>query len=219
LITNATVTVVNDQVKAETYRRTIFVDVDDTCLDVLGGFVRWLGQMNRLKAATGLSIKNRNVLGEWLGIDEGLAALWLKEFENHTWQWGALRPIPSSQQSLHLIRRQGWKIVALAHGITEFPRAVLRRANLEILFPGVFTDMYTMPDGASFYPYMKDQEDAICITASIRTANDTAQAGHSAYLLDQAWNRDLQDLRIRRFTNWINITNALTKSAPTMQIN
>ena len=203
----------------ESYQRTLFVDVDDTCLDVLGGFVRWLAQMKRLKSVSGNVIQDREHLGEWLGIDEGLATLWMKEFENYTWQWGALQPITAGLPALQMLKKQGWKIVALAHGVTELPRAVLRRANLELQYPGIFTDLYSMPDGTSFYPYMKDQEDAVCVTASIRTATDTAQAGHSAYLLDQPWNRRFQDMRVKRFSNWIDVVNTLMKSPPTILIN
>lgn len=203
----------------ESYQRTLFIDVDDTCLDTLGGFVRWLAQMNRLKSPSRNPIKDREHLGEWLGIDSGLAALWMKEFENYTWQWGALQPIANGHTALQALKKQGWKIVALAHGVSELPRAVLRRANLELLYPGIFTDLFSMPAVASFYPYMKDQEDAVCVTASIRTATDTAEAGHSAYLLDQPWNRDFQDIRVKRFSNWIDVANTLMKSPPTILIN
>lgn len=203
----------------ESYQRTLFVDIDDTCLDVLGGFVRWLAQMNRLKSPSRNPIQNREHLGEWLGIDEGLAVLWGKEFENHTWQWGALQALPNSQRALSALKKQGWKIVALAHGVTELPRAVLRRANLELQYPGIFTDLYSVPANTSFYPYMKGQEDAVCVTASIRTATDTAEAGHSAYLLDQPWNKSFQDLRVKRFPNWIEVANTVMKSPPTILIN
>lgn len=219
LIANAVDVDDNNSIKIETYQRTLFVDVDDTCLDLIGGFVCWLGQMNRLKKVTGLSLKDRTNLGPWLGINDDLSALWTKEFESQSWQWGALRPITNSQQALKAIKRQGWKIVALAHGITDLNRALLRRANLELLFPNIFTDMYTMPAAASFYPYMKDQEDAVCITASIKTALDTAQAGHAAYLYDQPWNREARNLRIKRFPNWIEINNALMKTSPTILTN
>lgn len=209
----------NKPLTIETYQRTLFVDVDDTCLDVLGGLVHWLAQMNRLKHISSNPIKDRENLGEWLGIDEGLAQLWVKEFTNHTWQWGALRAIKDSNRSLQALRKQGWKMVALAHSGTDLHRAVLRRANLELLFPSVFTDLFAMPLTSSFYPYMKDIEDAVCITASARTAKDTADAGHVAYLLDQPWNREFHDLAVKRFANWIDIANTLMKSPSTILIN
>lgn len=205
--------------KLETYQRTIFVDVDDTCLDVLGGFIHWLATMNRLKRATNKSIKDRDHLGEWLGIDDGLANLWTKEFANHSWQWGALKPFKDSNRALQAIRRHGYKIIALAHCGSELHRVILRRANLELLFPGVFNDLFAMPDRNSFYPYMKDLEDAVCITASIRTAADTAQAGHAAYLLDQPWNRNYHKLSMRRFNNWVDLANTLIQSPSTVLIN
>ena len=205
--------------KIETYQRTVFVDVDDTCLDVLGGLVQWLASMNRLKQATGKPIQDRDHLGDWLGIDNGLADLWSKEFASHTWQWGALKPFKDANRALQALKRHGYKITALAHCGGELPRVILRRANLELLFPGVFTDLFAMPDKNSFYPYMKDLDDAVCITASIRTATDTAQAGHAAYLFDQPWNRKYQDIRVRRFTNWIDIANNLMQSPATVLIN
>jgi hypothetical protein len=203
----------------ESYQRTLFVDVDDTCLDVLGGLVQWLAQMNRLKQVTGKPITDREHIGDWLGIDEGLAQLWVKEFTNHTWQWGALRAVKDSNRALQALKKQGWKIVALAHSGNDLHRAVLRRANLELLFPGVFSDLFAMPLAASFYPYMKDIDDAVCITASIRTAKDTADAGHVAYMLDQPWNRDFQNLAVKRFANWIDIANTLMKSPARILIN
>ncbi len=203
----------------ETLQRTIFVDVDDTCLDVLGGFVQWLAQQNRLKKVTGKSIKNRDQLGDWLGIDEGLANLWLKEFVHHSWQWGALKYIKDSNRALQALKRHGFRLVALAHCGNELHRVVLRRANLELLFPGVFNELFAMPDNNSFYPYMKDLDDAVCITASIRTATDTATAGHVAYLLDQPWNREFQNLSVRRFSNWIDMANILIQTPSTILVN
>jgi hypothetical protein len=205
--------------KIETYQRTIFVDVDDTCVDVLGGFVNWLAVMNRLKKVTGQSIQDRDRLGDWLGIDDGLANLWVKEFVNHSWQWGALKSIKDANRALQALKRHGYKLTALAHCGNELHRVILRRANLELLIPNVFTDLFSMPEKNSFYPYMKDLDDAVCITASIKTAQDTAQAGHSAYLLDQPWNRNYQDLRVRRFNNWIDIANTLIQSPATVLIN
>lgn len=196
------------------YRRSLFIDVDDTCLGTINAFVRWLDEMNRVTSVKTPQPTDITRLGEWLGVDQALAEHWLKEFTNHTWQWGALRPIFDAEQILPLIKAQGWNIIGLCHGGGDLPRAQMRRANLEIWFPGIFGDMFVVPAGASFYPYMGEHDDAICITAAIKTAHDAAAAGHSAWLIKQPWNRSGPDLTVRKFSDWHQILETLTQKEP-----
>ncbi len=200
--------------KSSKYRRTIFVDVDDTCLNTTESFIRWLSDMNRVKRVKTPVPTDINKLGEWLGVEQSLAEHWLKEFNNHTWQWGALRPLLGAEKVLPMIKAQGWNMIAFAHGNGELARAQMRRANLELLFPGIFGDLTQAQNGASFYPYMREHDDAICVTASIKTAHDTAQAGHLAWMIKHPWNRGAPDLTIRRFGDWHQILEALTQTEP-----
>lgn len=200
--------------KPTKYRRSIFVDVDDTCLDTTSSFVRWLEDMNRAKRVKTPVPTDINKIGEWLGVDQNLADHWYKEFANHTWHWGALRPVLASEKVLPMIKAQGWNMIAFAHGNNDLSRAQMRRANLELLYPGVFGDLTVAQNGVSFYPYMLEHDDAICITASMKTAQDTAEAGHLAWLLKHPWNRSGPKLTVRKFGDWHQILEALNQTEP-----
>ena len=58
----------------------LFVDVDDTCLELLGGFIQWLNKLGRLKGYTpGKVIQDRSNLHDWLNIPEPLMNTWMNE--------------------------------------------------------------------------------------------------------------------------------------------
>lgn len=209
----------SEQQSILTYQRTLYIDIDDTCLDVLGGYVRWLASLGRVKKSIkGRPLLNRDQPGQWLGIEDDLADLWYREFVNQSWQWGALPSVLKAEHSLTGLKKQGWNMVALAHGPNEMSRAQLRRANLELIFPGIFRDQFLIPLGNSFYPYMRDYEDAVCITASMRTARDAVQAGHSCYLLERSWSQDFNDISVVKRPDWESLSITLFQTQPALII-
>jgi hypothetical protein len=187
----------------------IIVDLDDTCLDTLSGFIKWLGKHNRLSTAAANPITSRSLLGDWLGISDDLATHWMRDFCERSWEWGALYPVKQAQQIIPELYLNDWNFIAISRGASTIDRGTLRRANLELIFPGMFEEVYAMPMGANVYPLIKDYSPAICITADIPVAVASAQAGHITYLLDQPWNRDYNNLSVRRFNTWEEIAHAL----------
>ena len=187
----------------------IIVDIDDTCLDTVSGFIKWLGKHNRLGKVTGTSITSRTLLGDWLGVSDDLATHWMKDFCERSWEWGALYPTKEAQPTISDLYNEDWNFIAISRGASTMDRGTLRRANLELMFPGIFEELYTMPMGANAYPLIKDYAPSICITADISVAVASAQAGHITYLIDQPWNREYNDLSVRRFNNWTEIFEAL----------
>ena len=187
----------------------IMVDIDDTCLDTVSGFIKWLGKHNRLGKVTGTSITSRSQLGDWLGITDDLATHWMRDFCERSWEWGALYSTKEAQPTIVDLYNSDWNFIAISRGASTIDRGTLRRANLELIFPGIFEELFTMPLGANVYPLIKDYAPSICITADIPVAVSSAQAGHITYLLDQPWNREYNDLSVRRFNNWTEIFEAL----------
>lgn len=187
----------------------IIVDIDDTCLDTLTGFIKWLGKHNRLGSVSGSAIKSRTLLGDWLGVTDDLATHWMKDYCERSWEWGALYPMKESIKVIPELRNRGWSFIAISRGSNNIDRGTLRRANLELMFPGMIEELYSMPLGANMYPLIKDYAPSIFITADSAAAVASAQAGHITYLMDQPWNRDYNELSAKRFNNWIEIFNAL----------
>ena len=193
------------------YENKLIIDIDDTCIDTLTAFVKWLSSLGRLKNITGNVITNREHLGEWLNVPEVLADLWMKEFCEYSWQWGALYPMLGAESVLCDLADQDWCIVGYSKSSSDMHRAILRRANLELLFPGVFNELYIVSRTTNLYPMLKGHDDAVCVTSIESTARAAAQAGHATYLLDQPWNRGFTDISVRRFSNWEEIQSALLK--------
>lgn len=189
----------------------LIIDIDDTCVDTLTAFVKWLGSHDRLKNVDGNKITNRDHLGDWLGITEELADLWVKEFSEQSWQWGALYPCNGADQHLRHLHAQGWHIVGYSRASTDMHRAILRRANLELLFPNVFDELYVVSRARNLYPMFKEHDNAICITSVESVARTSASAGHATYLITQPWNQTVSDFSIRRFNNWGEIAAVLEK--------
>lgn len=181
----------------------LFVDVDDTCLELLGGLVMWLNKLNRLKDyKPGKIIKDRSNLHDWLNIPEPLMNTWKHEFTAYSWEWGALNGRADASEAFKVFRYYGWRVIGVGHGASTVDRAVLRRANLELVYPGVFEDYFIAPGDKSFSPYMRDYEDPICITSVVKYAKDMVDAGHITFLLKQPWNKEHKDIRIKSFDNW-----------------
>lgn len=181
----------------------LFVDVDDTCLELLGGFIQWLNKLGRLKGYTpGKVIKDRGNLHDWLNIPEPLMNTWMNEYTRYSWEWGALNGRADAAEAFKVFRYYGWRIIGVGHGSSTVDRAILRRANLELVYPGVFEDYFIAPSDKSFYPYMRDYDDPICITSVVKYAEDMVSAGHITFLLRQPWNKEHKDLRIKLFNNW-----------------
>jgi len=187
----------------------IIVDIDDTCLDTISGFIKWLGKHNRLATVSGNAITSRSLMGDWLGITDDLATHWMRDFCERSWEWGTLLPTKQSQQVISDLYSNDWNFIGITRGASTIDRGVLRRANLELMFPGMFEELYAMPMGANVYPLIKDYSPAICITAEVAVATASAQAGHITYLIDQPWNREFNDLSVRRFKSWNEIYQAL----------
>jgi hypothetical protein len=193
--------------------RKLIIDLDDTCVDTLTAFVRWLAGLGRLKNVEGNKISNREHLGEWLNVPDELADLWMGEFCEHSWQWGALYPMLGAEKILPQLVQNGWVIIGYTKSSNEMHRATLRRANMELLFPGVFKELYVVPRTQNLYPLLKEHEYAVCVTSTESTARQSAQAGHATYMIQQPWNVDFSDLSVRKFNNWAEISKALSSIA------
>lgn len=187
----------------------IIVDLEDTVLDTMSGFVKWLGKHNRLSHITGNALTSRDNLGSWLGVDDSLAANWMREFCEQTWEWGALYPYQDSRKVISQLHKDGWDFVGVARGSAKVDRGTLRRANLELTFPGIFSELYCMNAETNVYPLLKDFSQVIFITANEGVALTSANAGHITYLLDQPWNREFNNLSVKRFKSWEEIYFAL----------
>jgi hypothetical protein len=88
-------------------------------------------------------------------------------------------------------------------------RATLRRANLELLFPNVFNELYVVNRTANLYPMLKEHDEAVFVTATASSARAGAQAGHATYLMNQPWNHNFSDISVRKFENWHEIQQVL----------
>jgi hypothetical protein len=194
------------------FDKKLIIDIDDTCVDTLTGFVKWLAGLKRLNNVVGNKIQNREHLGAWLNVPEELADLWLKEFCEFSWQWGALYPMLGAEVSLPHIKQAGWKVVGYSKSASDMNRATLRRANLELMFPGVFDELYVVNRTANLYPMLKENDEAVCVTATEITARASAEAGHVTYMLHQPWNQNFNNMSVRKFNNWLEITEVLLKS-------
>ena len=192
--------------------RKLIIDIDDTCVDTLTAFVKWLARLQRLNNVEGNKITNREHLGDWLNVPDDLADLWLAEFCDHSWQWGALYPMLGAEKILSHLVQQGWVIIGYTKSSKDMARATLRRANLELLFPGIFKELYVVPRNTDLYPLLKEHEYAVCVTAVESTAMSSAQAGHATYMMQQPWNLEFKDLSVRKFSNWSEIAKALSTS-------
>lgn len=192
--------------------RKLIIDIDDTCLDTLTAFVRWLAVLGRLKGVEGNRITNRETLGHWLNIPDDLADLWMGEFCEQTWHWGALYPMLGSEQILPKLATAGWVIIGYTKSSNEMNRAILRRANLELIMPGVFKELYVVGRTANLYPLFKEHEYAVCVTSTESTARISAQAGHATYMIKQPWNQDFSDISVRKFSDWVEIEQALSNA-------
>jgi hypothetical protein len=189
----------------------LIIDIDDTCVDTLTAFVKWLANLDRLSNVSSEKISNRENLGSWLGVSDEHANLWLKEFTEYSWQWGATLPCLGAEKVLSRIKQQGWHIIAFSRASKDMHRAILRRANLELLFPGIFNDVYVVQKDDNFYPILKNYDYSVVVTALESTAISSAQAGHATFLMNQPWNHEFSDIRIRKFKNWLDIETALER--------
>jgi hypothetical protein len=195
------------------FDKKLIIDIDDTCVDTLTGFVKWLAGLKRLNNVEGNRIQNREHLGAWLNVPEELADLWLKEFCEFSWQWGALYPLLGAEVTLPQIKRAGWKIVGYSKGASDMHRATLRRADLELMFPGVFDELYVVNRNANMYPVLRENNETgcVCVTATEITARASAEAGNVTYMLHQPWNQTFNNMSVRKFNNWLEIAEVILK--------
>lgn len=193
----------HSNITPQSTNKVVFVDVDDTCLELLGGFVTWLNKLQRLSSyVPGKVITDRSNLHDWLGLPEPLLNTWMHEFQAWSWEWGALNGRSDAADGFKVLKYYGWRIVGVGHGAATVDRAILRRANLELVYPGVFEDYFIAPSEKSFMPYLRDYADPICITSVVKYAEDMVNSGHVTFLLKQPWNKGNSDLRIKMFENW-----------------
>lgn len=208
----ANVRVINENKKpSNDNQKTIYLDTDDTCLDSLGTYIRWLAWMGRIKNPSQQPIKDRNNLAPWLGIDEDLERNWYDEFSNSSWQWGTMPALPDTKICLGHLISNGWKIVAMsANGNGAVDRAVLKRANLEMALPGIFQDCFLIKYTNNWYAFFTEKEETVFISGNQKRCLEVAEAGHVSYLLDRPWNKDFSDMRVRRFQGWKELALLLT---------
>jgi len=196
---------------ADDYKNKLIIDIDDTCIDTITSFVKWLAQHDRLKNVNGNTITSREHLGDWLNVPDDLADLWMSEFCEHSWQWGAMYPCLGAEKILVEFVKAGWYIVGYSRSSKDMHRATLRRANLELLFPNVFHELYVVNRHANLYPMFKEHEPAFCVTSTEAAAKSSAEAGHATYILSQPWNYNFSDISVRRFNNWNDVATVLLK--------
>lgn len=196
----------------EDAKKKLVIDIDDTCIDTLTGFIQWLSKLNRLNHnRENVRITSRESLGGWLGITDNLCNLWLKEYEEQSWEWGALYPCSDAQQLLPQIAKSGWDIVGYSRCNSDLNRAYLRRANLELIFPNVFSEFHLINKQASLYPFLINYSNPVCVTALTSTAYDSATAGHVSYMIARPWNADYSSLSVKKFNSWAEMKPFLDK--------
>jgi hypothetical protein len=118
-----------------------------------------------------------------------------------------------SEQIIPKLAQDGWVIIGYTKSSNEMHRATLRRANLELIMPGVFKELYVVSRHANLYPLLKEHEYAVCVTSTESTAQASVHAGHATYIIKQPWNNEFSDISVRKFNNWAEIAQALSKTS------
>ena len=125
-------------------RKAIVFDVDEILLDHLGGFRVWLAKKHGIICKS--DYPDQYDLTEWMGVsDQKEVVKFLKEFNETSWEFGVLKPQSESIISFMVALRHTFPdavFAALTKSGTMGHGEVLRRANLEHVYPNVLDEVH-----------------------------------------------------------------------------
>lgn len=127
-----------------TKRKAIVFDVDEIMLDHLGGFRDWLKKKHGIICKS--DYPSEYDLTEWMGVeDQKEVVKYLKEFNETAWEFGVLQPQYECVKAYMCALRHTFPdavFAALTKSGTMGHGEVLRRANLEHVYPNILDEVH-----------------------------------------------------------------------------
>lgn len=188
-------------------QKVVVFDCDEILLDHLGGFRGWLAKKHGIICKS--DYPDKYDLSEWMGVeDANEVRTYLREFNQESYEFGLLKPlydyIPNYVSALRHTLPDA-KFAVLTKSGTMGHGEVLRRVNIENVFPGVFdeihiVEMYESKRGALHKLQVK--YDVVCLVDDYIENIETAiELGIHGIMLECHHNKQYKDREDFYYTN------------------
>lgn len=183
--------------------KTILTDADGVILDWEVHFHNWMEAQGHTKVRNDVYH-----LGEQYNISRDESKRLVIEFNNSSWigMCPALRDAVSGIAELY---KNGYNFVCITSLSLNPLAKELRWQNLRTLFgPEPFVDLICLETGGDKDAALEPYRDSGLYWCEDKPENALlgANLGLNTIIVDHTYNRDLDDPRIRRVTNWKDIT-------------
>jgi len=171
----------------------ILTDIDDVCLDWLGGFIYYAEHM------LGRKLEGRPDtwdLDAWLGVAKGEGDKMVHNFNHDAWEFGCLPAIAFAEMLLPRFVEKGIKIIGITSCSTSQQCQFLRKANLfHSIGKDIFSEVHFLPlktTKRGVLAQFKDEDVIAWVEDKAESAMDGKDFGYQNFLVRRAHNRDFE---------------------------
>jgi FMN phosphatase YigB (HAD superfamily) len=179
-------------------RKLILTDIDGVCLDWSKQFNKFLKEYH----------PDKELMDPTVFAQAPDTAKLIEGYNKTAWI-GFLEPHRDAKEVLQKFKNDGWQIIGCTSMGTDRYANALRKMNIESHFPEVFDKVDIIPfmePKNRWLSYYKDSG-AIWVEDKISNAKAGADIGLNTYLMKHEYNAFLDDKRIKKVDNWIQIYN------------
>ena len=189
--------------------KLLLTDVDECILQWSTGFIQYLYDYHGF---TDIKKRNDHYVSKWLEIHPDEAVTLVTEF-NRSHYFAALEPFDSAHIVLPRLYNEGYKIVAITSCSSEGIVAEMRRINLQRYFGNIFSEVHCLDFFDDKGEVLNRYPKTFWVEDSIEWAVRGADLGHTTFLINHLHNESLDDPRIVRVDNWLDIYNMIGELA------
>lgn len=185
--------------------KTILLDVDSVLLLWRDGFINYMiHQGYEYIAGIGGEQHYDMVKHFDVTIDEIIKNI--AKFNDGHWEFGTLKPIEGTQESLNELNDMGHSFVAISSCSINPVAIALRKANIYNVYGDIFDAVHCVDINESKETHLADYEPTFWIEDNFKNCTDGLKYGHKCLLLSYSWNEEDNHDDIIRCNNWEEIT-------------
>jgi 5'(3')-deoxyribonucleotidase len=185
-------------------QKLILTDIDDTTVNWASEFERYLRQTKQ-HLVPDESLQKFHNIEEWLHCTLEETRQLIYDFNHIDYIWRDLPPLPHAVEAIEELTNMGYKFVAITACSQDESTLEGRWNNLRTYFDDAFVDCIAVGLGQSKLEYLKKYDPTYWVEDKFKHAMSGIEAGHKSFLIDYEHNRQFEDDRITRVSDWSEI--------------
>lgn len=191
--------------------KLILTDIDDTILLFADTFQKWAVEEKGFTLTQ--SIRDGGSIQDAIGCHRDHVDELVVEFSNDPHWFSTIPPEPDAKDVLPILYDMGYQFVAISSCVDGPTVTARRRKNLEEAFGIPWLEVHCTGLLQPKRAYLEVFEPTWWVEDNSTHAMVGAELGHTTFLLDRAYNRDIEaSMNPKRIKNWYDVLETIIES-------